>query len=116
MFFERIPTEIPPFIHNAIATYGYDGNVTLILSSRTAIQHVPSSVGSVHDRIRYLIKEFPRITNLNQSQVETIAIINNKASQEDDQLISYLKYEYVYQRPVMYEKYTTNKERFHSYK
>ena len=116
LFFERIHAEILPFIHNAITAYGYDGNVTLILPSRTTIQHVPVSIGSIDDRIRYLIKEFPRITNLNQSQVTTIAIINNKESQEDDQLISYLKYEYLYERPVTYEKYTTNKERFHSYK
>ena len=114
LFLDRIIKEIVPFIEKEAQKVGYRGQITVIVLPDYQLARVPMDLAGIEDRIRYLIKQFPRLKNISGSGLQTITIINNKESQEDDVIINYLKYEYLYEKPIMYKKLTTGKERFHS--
>ncbi len=108
-FFRQIIPEITELIKESAASIGYDGGITLIIPTNHQLSHVPHQLAEPADRIRYLIKQFPVLKNISQSILQTITIINNKASDEDDMLINYLKYEYLYEKPIVYKNVTPAK-------
>lgn len=74
---------------------------------------IPELITQQNDRIRYLIKQFPTLKNINDSALDTITIINNEQSSEDEMLIAYLKYEYLFEKPIEYHTSSLGKPRFH---
>lgn len=112
-FLDQILKEIPLLIEQIIREVDFKGKVTLIAPPDYQLSRVPSTLENLEERFRYLIKQFPTLKNLSESALEKITIINNKASQEDDALIDYLKYEYLYEKRVIFEKLNIEKERFH---
>ncbi len=113
LFLRNFAKEIVPLITQRAATVGYPGHIMLIIPPDYQLAKIPISPISVDERIAYLIKQFPRITNIAQSSLDTITIINNAANKEDDMLITYLKYEYLFEKPINYKTCSIGKERFH---
>lgn len=113
-FFSRIVPEITSLITKSAVAVGYHGGVTLIIPPDYQLALVPQQLADTAERMRYLIKQFPKLNNISQSELQTITIINNKNSDEDDMLVNYFKYEYLYEKPVEYKKCDTGKERFHT--
>ncbi len=114
MFLNNIVPEMSKLIANAIQQTGYQGTATLIAPPDYQLARVPESVDTIDDRIRYLIKQFPRLENITGSAVDTITIINNEQSSEDEMLIAYLKYEYLFKKPIEYHSASLGKKRFHA--
>lgn len=116
MFLNRIGAEIKPIIEQTVEALGFKGNISLILPTDYSIERVPEKIGSLDERVRYLIKELPTLKDIANSSLAIISIINNKPSEEDDKLIDYLKYEYLYEIDhIEFRKYAIGKERFHQY-
>jgi hypothetical protein len=115
LFFKQLAPSIMQLIKMNAEAVGYDGTVTLIFPTDEQLNRVPSALDETEDRYRYLVKQFPRLHNLERSSVNTISIINNQASVEDDELIRYFKYEYLFEKRVAYKKMNIGKERFHKY-
>ena len=90
-------------------------SISLVLPNDEALRQVPSQKVSVEDRIRYSIKQFPRLRNIKESVLEVITIINNKNSGQDDGIINYMKYEYLFEKTLLYKILETSKTKFHTY-
>ncbi len=116
IFFKRIIQEIIAIIEQSIVDTEFTGDVTLIIPPDYQLARVPQEISGIDERIRYLIKQFPVLKNISGSSLETITIINNRASREDDRLIDYLQYEYLYEKRIAFKKSDTGKERFHAEK
>ena len=114
MFLNNIVPEISKLIARALQQTEYQGKATLIVPPDSQLARVPQSIDNKDDRIRYLIKQFPRLKNITGSAIDTITIINNEQSSEDEMLIAYLKYEYLYDKPIKYCTCSTGKKRFHA--
>lgn len=114
LYFKRIIPEITELIKKAQEQTDYQGKTTLIMPTDREMAQVPALVAQKDDRTRYLIKQFPKLQNISNSQLSTITIINNANSQEDDMLIAYLKYEYLFEKPLAYHTASLDKERFHA--
>lgn len=114
MFFNSIVPEMKQLIKHAAQQTEYTGKITLIIPPDYQLARVPESIENKDDRIRYLIKQFPSFKNITSSALETIIIINNEQSSEDAMLISYLKYEYIFEKPINYITCSTGKKQFHS--
>ena len=84
VFLYRIIKEIESIIQNTSKSAGFAGNITLILPTDSELAKVPQNIADINERIKYLVKQFPRIENFNQLQ--TMTIINNKKSDEDDKI------------------------------
>jgi hypothetical protein len=113
IFLNRIIKNIAPIIEKCSANSGFKGKITLIIPMDYQLARVPLSITGIGERIRYLIKQFPKLKNITESSLETITIINTQESAENDMLINYLQYEYLYEKPVAYKKCNISKERFH---
>lgn len=113
MFFSNIMPDMTKLIEEAAWQVGYTGHATLIIPPDYQMARVPHEIADKDERIRYLIKQFPRLRNMKESVLKTITIINNEQSSEDDRLIAYLKYEYLYERPIIYRNCSTGKKQFH---
>ncbi len=113
-FLVCIIPQIQVLIAQAIKQVDYTGKVTLIIPTDCQLKHVPYEISGLDERIRYLIKQFPRLQNLSRSNVHSITIINNKESAEDDKIIDYFQYEYLYEKRIAFLKRNTGKERFHA--
>jgi hypothetical protein len=89
--------------------------VTLIMPPAHALARVPIVTLSSEDRVRYLIKQFPLLDGIDYSNLETLTIINNQGSEQNTGLIDYLRYEYLYNKPLTYRIVETDKKHFHKY-
>lgn len=114
VYFTKVVPALLQVIEQAQQQTNYYGKTTLITPTDKALSQIPKSIDDRNDRTRYLIKQFPKLHNISCSPLETITIINNAHSQEDNMLIAYLKYEYLFEKPIAYHKATLNKERFHA--
>jgi hypothetical protein len=115
-FFKSIAPQMRNLIKEEADRLNCTTNITIIVPPRSALKKVPANRITMDDRIRYLIKQFPQRKNFSNSDLETIVIINNQG--EDDQndtIIRYLKYAYLFEKPVAYETINTNKPKFHKY-
>ncbi|MFA6066334.1 MAG: hypothetical protein WC707_04115 [Candidatus Babeliaceae bacterium] len=113
VFLNRMAQEMPDIIEKTARASAFTGTTTLVIPPDYQLERVPHYLNGMPERIKYLIKQFPRITN--KAKLETITVINNTQSQEDDMLIDYLQYEYLYEKPITYKKCVTGKDRFHKY-
>lgn len=114
IFFDRIIAEMKQLIEHAAQQSEYTGKITVIIPPDYQLARVPESIATKEDRIRYLIKQFPSLKNITNSALETITIVNNEQSSEDEMLISYLKYEYIFEKPITYNTCSIGKKQFHS--
>ncbi len=116
---QRFFQSIGPQIKGLIASLKKELNiaipVTLIIPSAHVLERVPTRVLDDDDRIRYSIKQFPILKGINESSLNTIIIINNQDSDQNEQIISYLKYEYLFEKKLWYLSVETKKKRFHKY-
>jgi len=113
MFLTNITADMTSLIKKAAQQAGYAGQATLIIPMDYQLAHVPFEITGKDERIRYLIKQFPVLKNITQSALSTITIINNEQSAEDEMIIAYLKYEYLYDKPIQYLTRSTGKKLFH---
>jgi hypothetical protein len=90
-FFDNIIPDVKNVIKATSDKMGFVGKITLIIPTDFQLEKVPLDLIDIAQRIRYLIKQFPKLGNL--QELQTITIINNKVSDEDDKLIDYLRYE-----------------------
>ena len=112
-FLMAIAADMQHLIERAVAQTNYQGLVMLVLPPDYQLERVPAAIADQEDRCRYLVKQFPYLSGLSNSLVTHITIINNCPSPEDDALIRYFRYEYLFQAPVEFGKAYINKERFH---
>ncbi len=116
-FMTIIAPQVARFIENIAQKEQITIPITIVVPPKEALEKVPSSIISKEDRVRYLIKQFPKLT---LTDTQTILIINNKGSSnkgssQNDGIIRYLKYEYLFDKPLTYEVCETDKKRFHKY-
>ncbi len=116
IFLAHIIMEITPIIKQSADYVQYNGGITLIIPPQYQLSRVPDALVSGDERIRYLVKQFPKLKNISHSSLETITIINNQGSAEDEMLVNYFKYEYVYEKSMTFRQCDTGKERFHAEK
>jgi len=90
--------------------------VTLITPALYMLKKIPSNIDNFNHYARYLIKQFP-VLDRNKSELETITIINTQTTDtaQNDKIIDYLSYEYLYERPIKYQSYNISKDHFHRY-
>jgi hypothetical protein len=112
VFLQRMSQQMPAIIKESSDRMEYQGKITLIIPPLHQLARI-ASIPSTHDRIPYLIKQFPKLLNRSAPSLQTITIINNTESSEDDQLIRYLNYEYLFEKPLGYAKCAIGKPRFH---
>ncbi len=115
-FLQTIAPQIAKFVRELKKELGITVPVTIMVPPQEALEKIPHTIASFEERIRYLIKQFPHLDGI--GRLESILIINNKSSssQEDDGIINYLQYEYLFEPPVRYTTCETTKKRFHLYK
>lgn len=89
--------------------------ITIIIPTIAKLKQIPNRRIDNAERIQFLIKQFPKIGNLNSSHIEMITIINNKGSDQNEDIINYLSYEYLLDKKLNYGVLETNKEKFHKY-
>ena len=116
IFLNNIAQEVKQIIEKVKKDVGFENEVTLIIPPMHQLARIPNKIDSFEERVRYLIKQFPLLKNISQSSLTTITVINNKSSDEDDKLIDYLKYEYLFEKSLVFEKCAIGKERFHKEK
>jgi hypothetical protein len=114
LFFKAIMPQINELIQTLAQECSFSIPITLLLPSQTELLRTPCGTISDEERIRYSIKQFPRLENF--SYLDTITIINNKNSGQNTAFIGYLEYEYLYEKKIGYQVVETNKEKFHRYK
>lgn len=112
-FLNSIGPEMKEIVTKVKNKLKYEKNITIILPAKESLAKIPNHELSYEDRILYLIKQFPRFLGINY--LDKIIIINNKGSRQNDGLINYLKYEYLFEKPIKYEIASLNKERFYKY-
>ena len=112
-FLSTITSEMTKLIEDAAQQADYKGQATLIIPPDYQLARVPLDSPDNEDRVRYLIKQFPVLRNMKESSLKLITIINNEQSAEDAMLIAYLKYEYLYEKPITYRTCSTGKKQFH---
>lgn len=116
LFFKSVVPQIQQLIQEEAQKLKCTTNITIIVPPHAALKKVPSSRIPIDDRIRYLIKQFPQLKNFSNSELETIVIMNSQGEDDqNDNIIRYLKYEYLFEKPVKYETINTNKPKFHKY-
>lgn len=115
LFLEKIAPQIHQLLKSISNELHYNGKIFLVLPSTHKLYHVPESRISFDERVRYLIKQFPKLFAIEKSKLEKISIINNKDTEQNEGLINYLKYEYLFEKPIQYTTLSTNKKRFHKY-
>ena len=111
-FLTTIAPQVKAFIETIARKEGITVPITLVVPPRTVLEKVPCTIGSGESRVRYLIKQFPHLV-LNDTK--PILIINNKGSDQNEGIIRYLQYEYLFDNPLTYEVCETDKKRFHKY-
>ncbi len=114
-FLENIAPQIKTLIEEIMKTMDYSIPVTIILPTRKELEKVPSGRMTNKQRIQFLIKQFPQLINLNTSDLRIITIINNKNSDQNEEIINYFEYEYLFNKPIEYSILSTDKEKFHKY-
>lgn len=114
IFLHTVAPQIATFIRKLKKELALTVSVTIVVPPRESLEKVPANLSSFEERIRYLIKQFPRLDGI--GHLESILIINNKSSStEDSGIINYFKYEYLFEPPVRYLTSETTKKRFHQY-
>jgi len=112
-FLDSSSAEIKEIITKVKNKLNYDKNITIILPTKKSLKQIPNYELSYEDRIAYLIKQLPKLKGINN--LDNIIIINNKGSRQNEELINYLKYEYLFEKPIRYRIATLNKEKFYKY-
>ena len=112
-FLKAVAPQIASVISNLKHKLGITLPVTLVLPTQEALERIPTSFVSSEERVQYSIKQFPQIEG--RDKLKEIIIINNKGSSQNEGIIRYLRYEYLYDPPVSYLVRDTQKERFHRY-
>lgn len=115
-FLTAIIEDMRSLITKAAHVTNYQGSIVLLLPPSYQLDRVPMEITSLDERCRYLVKQFPKIQNIAESSLAKIIIINNRESPEDDALINYFKYQYLFKKAISFDTVHINKERFHKYK
>lgn len=119
---EAFLTSLVPQMRNAIIDVvrkcGINVSVTIMPPVTDEINRIPAKVHSPRHYAQYLTKEFPRL-DFSNSQLETVVIINTnqiKNATETEDIVSYLQYEYLFERALTYEQAFIDKPSVHKYK
>ncbi len=88
-------------------------SVTIVIPSYEELHKIPDTIVSQEERVRYSVKQFPRLAGI--EQIEDILIINNKGSSQNMGIINYLHYDYLFAGPIRYHVSETTTTRFHHY-
>jgi hypothetical protein len=89
--------------------------ITLILPPRETLKTVPVAFNSDDHRIQHYIRSFPQLKGLSPTGDYTISIVNNRDSNQNAGIMSYLSYEYVLKAPLNFSVLELKKEKFHKY-
>lgn len=115
-FLRTIVPQMEQLIKEEVHKLDCNSSITIVVPPRSSLKRVPQHRIPLDERIRYLIKQFPHLNGISSSDLDTLVIINNQG--EDDQnenIIRYLKYEYLFEKPLKYETININKPKFHQY-
>ena len=112
-FLKAIAPQIATFIQELKKELDIQLPVSLLIPPKAALEKVPIELVSPEERVRYSIKQFPKLIGIDR--LDSLVIINNKGSSQNDGILRYLRYEYLFEPPISYEVYGTQKERFHKY-
>ncbi len=116
LFLKKIVPQMQQLIKEEARKLNCTTSITIVAPPRSALKKVPSSRILIDDRIRYLIRQFPHLNGISDSELDTIVIINNHGEDDqNDNIIRYFKYEYLFEKPIKYEAINTNKPKFHQY-
>lgn len=114
VFLQTIAPQVADFIRDLKKELGITVPVTIVVPPRKALERIPHKIDSSDEYARYLIKQFPHLEGIDR--LKSILIINNKSSSKQDEgIINYLRYEYLFEPPVLYTTSETTKKSFHMY-
>ncbi len=113
IFLDRIVDDIVELMQESMDRIGFNKEVTLVIPTDYQIAHVPHELSGMDERVKYLIKELPKFKDISKSSLSSVLLINNIASVEDEKLISLLEYEYLYEKPISFDKSAIDKKPFH---
>ncbi len=119
---ETFLASIVPQMREIIADVARKNTINIAVTIMPPVAHeinrMPAKVDSPRHYAQYLIKEFPHLDFCN-SPLETVVIINTnqaKNATETEDIISYLQYEYLFERLLVYEKAFIERPSVHKYK
>jgi hypothetical protein len=115
VFLDAIVPQMATLIEECAHALACDFEISLSIPPIASMHEIPCSNPSAANRTRFLVKELPRLLNINDSQLDTITIINNAESISNEQIIDYLKYEYLYCKELHYSIIFMSTRTFHRY-
>ncbi len=115
-FLKSITPQIKALIREVAQEIGCITPVTLVTPNKKGILRVPSFFESKEQKVQHYIRSFPHLKGIRGDTVMRLSIINNQgAEQQNEKIIRYLSYEYLFEGSLNFTTLELDKKTVHKY-